>query len=376
MNVPFNVDKFNDLLAAASVDLLLVHTRHNVRYLTGGYYYHFHAVSTRMDRSRYIPFLCIPRGNLEKTFFVCRHEEHDQLRSEELWIPNWVETIRGTRPAAQRLIEAIRAHGLSNVRIAVEMSFIPADVYTALVDAFPDARFSDASPILESLRAVKSDREIEHIRSVYDRTAEAVHEAFTESREGDTTAMIESRVRVAMAKRNLTFLFALISAGPHFSRAPSDRIRWERGQILHIDAGGGDDDYIADICRTGCMGEPPPLAAELHEECQSIIDAVRETIRPDVPVNSVLAMGRLAAERTKHARYCRFVVHGTGMVPHEQPYFSPDERRPLEPGMVISIETDFLHPDTGHLKIEESVVVTGSGCDELGRLSREWYVPS
>ena len=42
--------------------------------------------------------------------------------------------------------------------------------------------------------------------------------------------------------------------------------------------------------------------------------------------------------------------------------------------MILSIETDFVHPEVGHVKIEDAVVVTDTGCEGLGDLGREWHL--
>jgi Xaa-Pro aminopeptidase len=47
---------------------------------------------------------------------------------------------------------------------------------------------------------------------------------------------------------------------------------------------------------------------------------------------------------------------------------------PLEAGMVLSLEMEFLHPDAGHVKIEDMAAVTGSGGELLGPAGREWYL--
>jgi len=44
----------------------------------------------------------------------------------------------------------------------------------------------------------------------------------------------------------------------------------------------------------------------------------------------------------------------------------------LEPGMVVSVETDYLDPEIGHIKLEDSVVVSGAGCEGLGDVHRGW----
>jgi Xaa-Pro aminopeptidase len=49
-----------------------------------------------------------------------------------------------------------------------------------------------------------------------------------------------------------------------------------------------------------------------------------------------------------------------------------DAERPLESGMVISIETTMLHPKRGFIKLEDTVVVTETGCDGFGDSGRNW----
>ncbi len=373
MKIPFDTAKLDRLMAEAGLGLVLAHTRHNVRYLTGGYYYHFHANSTRMGRSQYLAFVGIPRSRVQEAFFVGRAEERGQMEAESLWIPGRIEAVRGTVTAAEGAVKALSRLGLTSGRIGVEMPFLPADAWLALQAALPKMELVDATPLLNELRAVKSDEELAILRTVYAGVAESIQAAFRGSRPGDTTRDIARRVEREMAEREISFLFALVCAGPGFLRAPSSAT-WKPGQVLHIDAGGTRRDYIADICRMGCIGEPGPLAKELHVACLEVQAAARAVIRAGVPCRDILSAGEDAARGYRFGRYARFVVHSIGMVSYEEPEFSPDSRRTLEPGMVLSIETDFLHPEVGHVKIEDAVVVGDTGCEGLGDAGREWQI--
>lgn len=375
MKVPFDAAKLDRLMEEADVSLVLASTRHNVRYLSGGYYYHFHAHSTRMGRSQYLPFVGVPRKRIEDSFIIARAEERGQIESEGLWIPRIVEAVRGTVTAAEGVMTMIRRLGLTSAKIGVEIPFIPADAYLALREAFPDALFVDATPVFDELRAVKSGEELGILRKVYAGVAESIRASFRGSHPGETTRHIAQRVELEMAKRDVSFLFAFVCAGPGFLRAPSSA-KWENGHVLHIDAGGNQRDYIADICRMGCIGEPSALANDLYEACIEVQNHVRDRIRPGVPCRDILAEGEAASRRYNFSSYARFVVHSIGMVPYEQPVFSPETTRVLEKGMVLSIETDFLHPEVGHVKIEDAVAVTEDGCEGLGDLGREWQIIS
>jgi Xaa-Pro aminopeptidase len=53
-------------------------------------------------------------------------------------------------------------------------------------------------------------------------------------------------------------------------------------------------------------------------------------------------------------------------------YTGFDENRPLESGMVISIETTMAHPKRGFVKLEDTVLVTDTGHEALGDGGRGW----
>jgi len=371
--VPFDAKKLNRLMESAGLDLLLACTRHNVRYLTGGYFYHFHANATRMGRTQYLPFVGVPCGRVEDAFYVCRAEERGQIEAAVPWITHRIDAVRGTVPAAESVIKAIQQLGLAEGAIGVELPFLPVDAFLSLQHGLPKARLVDATPVLDELRAVKTPAELAHLRTVYDRVAEAIQAAFAAGKPGITTAEIARCVEREIVRRDMGFLYALVCAGPGTLRAPSSA-RWERGRILHIDAGGEVGDYLADICRMGCLGEPSPLARDLHSACIEVQGRVRQKVRPGVPCRDLLIEGERAVREHRFAPYGKFVAHGIGMVSHEQPDISPANARALDAGMVLSIETEFIHPEVGHVKIEDAVAVTENGCEGLGDLGRDWHV--
>jgi Xaa-Pro dipeptidase len=54
------------------------------------------------------------------------------------------------------------------------------------------------------------------------------------------------------------------------------------------------------------------------------------------------------------------------------PYTAHDADRPLESGMVISIETTLAHPRRGFIKLEDTVAVTDTGWEAFGDRGRGW----
>jgi len=60
---------------------------------------------------------------------------------------------------------------------------------------------------------------------------------------------------------------------------------------------------------------------------------------------------------------------GMGEMP---PFLSPKEERPLEPGMVMALETPLYVRGLGGFQIEECFLVTDSGYDLLTTLPRDF----
>jgi Xaa-Pro aminopeptidase len=79
----------------------------------------------------------------------------------------------------------------------------------------------------------------------------------------------------------------------------------------------------------------------------------------------------------------RFVAHGMGLITHEAPrltdravapYPATHSALPLEPGMVLSIETHIADSGLGFVKLEDTIFVTGDGCEAQGDSRRGWNV--
>jgi Xaa-Pro aminopeptidase len=86
-------------------------------------------------------------------------------------------------------------------------------------------------------------------------------------------------------------------------------------------------------------------------------------------------------KKSKLHNHYEFLAHGMGLVSHEAPrltnsgpvpYDAYDAQRPLETGMVVSVETTLLHPHRGFIKLEDTVVVTANGHEIYGDRARGW----
>lgn len=372
---PFDRAKLQHLMVEAGMDLLLASSRHNVRYLTGGYVYHFHERGQRMGSSQYLAFAGVPRGRIEEAFYIGASGEKMGLEVLPLWISHRDLEAGDVTSSAAVAATMAKSLGAAGGTIGIEMPFLPASALSALQSGLPGATFVDATDLLHELRAIKTDAEIAILREVSDRVATAIQAGFRAGHDGVRTRELAATVEREMGAHGVTFLWAFTNAGPGYLRAPSET-RWQRGRMLHLDCGGEEQDYLADICRMGSLGEPSALGRELTDACLEIQSVVRRQLRAGMTYGEVNAAAEDALQSSSHAKIGRIVAHGIGMVSHEQPMINRPEQaaRTLQNGHILSLETEFLHPEVGHVKIEDTIAITPNGAQGLGDIGRELQV--
>src|SRR5260370_32619625 len=147
--------------------------------------------------------------------------------------------------------------------------------------------------------------------------------------------------------RGLIFEYCLITAGASHNRAPSDHL-WAAGDILSLDSGGNYKGYIGDLCRMAIQGEPDSELEDLLGQVDEAQMAARKPIRPGARGGDIYASAGEVLKRLSRANSLEFVAHWLGLISPEGPrltsqwpvpYPADDPHRPLESGIVISIET-------------------------------------
>jgi Xaa-Pro aminopeptidase len=366
-------------MEAAGIELVLATSKHNVRYLLGDYslfFAHFDAVGV----DRFLPAVGYPRGDSGRAFAIASELETWQHEVSPPWTSTVVDgcqTSAETVREAGRLIDSL---GLAAATTGVEKAFFPAAALDELQRAFPEARFVEASGLLEELRTIKRPDELELLRDASERIVESMVAAVEGARPGTTTSEIAERLRSEEVSRGLDFEYCLITAGSSLNRAPS-QAPWLEGGILSLDSGGNLNGYIGDLCRMAVLGEPEPLHVQLLGEVQAIQDAARSAIRAGVRGAEIYEHALGERNNCRHGKHASFVAHGIGLVTHEAPrltdkgpirYPASHAERPLEPGMVLSVETDLKVPGVGFVKLEDTIAVTDDGYEAYGDGARDW----
>ena len=296
------------------------------------------------------------------------------------WVPQMQTSGHGSLDAIATAVQMIRASGVPAKRIGVETAFLPMDAGKALQDAFPDSEIKDALFTLERLRAVKTPAELAKLRTASDLVTEAMLDVIAHHGPGTTKRQLFEALRVAEVKRGLTFEYCLLASGRSHNRAPSEQ-RWEEGDVLSLDSGGNYQGYIGDLARMAVLGEPDAELKDLLAEIEAVQRAAFAVIKPGAMGGEIYVAAERALKATSQHDNSEFLAHGMGLVSHEAPrltasgpvrYDATDADRPLETGMVVSVETTMKHPRRGFIKLEDTIAVTATGHEMFGEAGRGW----
>ena len=246
-----------------------------------------------------------------------------------------------------------------------------------LARALPHVELVNGSPIVNELRRVKSERELElmtYAASIADRAMAA-----TEGKVRPGVTMVDLHEEIehqlrALGSRAPSFPTHIFSYGQHRhdSQDASGLEQIADGEPVMFDFGAVWEGYCSDFGRTVVAGEPHPEYARCHAVMLAAQEAGRAASVPGALAAEVNAACRGPIEAAGLGEFFRHRMgHGIGVDVHEWPFISEEDTTPLEAGMTFTDEPSIFWDDTLGVRIEDIVVCAEGGGRYLNRHSRE-----
>jgi Xaa-Pro aminopeptidase len=336
-------------MSAAEADALLVTNFHNVTYLTG---------FTGDDSY----LLVTPRGETlitDRRYTIQLEEECPGLELE-------------VRPPGDTMLSAVTAAVMRSKarQLGIEGKSATVSFQRALTKALPKVEHVVNENLVEELRAIKDQHEIEATRVACQqarRAFEAVRAMLTpETTELDVAAELEYRARRFGAKA-LSFA-PIVAVGPRAAlphAAPTSR-RLKDGDFVLIDWGANSGLYMSDLTRVVVTGRISPKLRRIYGIVLKAQLAAINAIRPGVTCEWVDGVARRIIAKSGYGEaFGHGLGHGTGLEIHEAPRFAAGQTTKLRPGMIVTVEPGIYLPDWGGVRIEDDVLVTRTGREVL-----------
>ncbi len=262
------------------------------------------------------------------------------------------------------------------VRLGFERSRISFENYDTLKREAPQIKLVPTPGLVEQLRMVKSAAELGAIKTSVELNSAALEKALEafrpEMTESDLAAEIDYRMRQLGADG--TAFDTIVAAGtrsalPHAH--PTGR-PIGANQLLLIDMGAMVAGYASDMTRTFAVGRIAPQAKRIYRAVLESQLAAIDAVKAGVPASRV---DRAARDVLKRYGFDQFFIHSTGhglgLEIHETPRIGKKEPTRLQAGMAITIEPGVYVEEFGGVRIEDTVVVTETGCAVLTPTKKE-----
>ncbi|KRB20728.1 MULTISPECIES: M24 family metallopeptidase [Mesorhizobium] len=265
--------------------------------------------------------------------------------------------------------------GLARATLGVDLDFIPAADFTAIQALLPHCLFADGSPVLDRLRAIKTQREIDLLQQgiiLSEAGLERLQvDAMAGMRQADLVALY--RKGVAEAAAGLSHPVATAEYVTLGARAKGADARAVAGDPLKCDMVCTVGGYASDMSRNFIFGPPSADQAELHALAER---AFEDGLAALVPGNSLAHVHRVTTEslaRQGLRSYRRgHFGHSVGqsVFSEQWPFIAADSDVVIEAGMVLAFEIPLYIDGLASFNLEDQFLITADGPVAMNRLPR------
>ncbi len=358
------INNLQDMLSEHEIDALLITSTYNIAYLTGILAFSIEEREARIlitkdsaylftdaryvGMARKLPFITLLEINYSNPFSkqinnIIKEEKIKSLGFEE---------------------ESISYKEAADLEENIKVEYVPT------------------IGIIEDLRTIKDNDEIEKIKKACLFTDNAFAYILKELKPGQTETEVKILLENFIRSHGGELAFSTIVAfganaaiPHHLSQA---RYKLQKTDLILIDMGAKVEGYCADMTRTIFIGKPNKTFEKMYtatKEAQEVaIDYLKTHMQEnfDVKKPHILANSHLKALGFSDIPHG--LGHGVGLQVHEEPTLSPFSEQQLSPGMVVTVEPGVYIPDVGGVRIEDTILVTPNGVEILTKSPKELTV--
>ncbi len=271
--------------------------------------------------------------------------------------------------------------------IGVEMDnyWFSAAAFASLQKHLPNARFSDATGLINWQRAIKSSQELDYMR-IAARIVEAMHQRIAEKvepgmRKCDLVAEIYDAGLRGVDGHGGDYP-AIVPLLPSGSDAAAPHLTWddrpmERDEGTFFEIAGCYKRYHCPLSRTVYLGKPPQTFIDAEKAVLEGMDAGIEVARPgntceDIANAFFAVLKRHGISKENRTGY----PIGLSYPPdwgERTMSLRPGDKTELKPGMTFHFMTGLWQQNWG-MEITESIAITENGVECLANVPRKLIV--
>jgi len=264
------------------------------------------------------------------------------------------------------------------VKLGYESRSISHHDFLNLTNNNPNVYLSEIDGVIEKLRSVKDEIEIEYLhracRIADSAMTKLIPQIIPGITEFELSLKLEHYLRDYGSEKipfDVIIGAGLNSALPHHK--PGDTML-AQGDNVVIDMGATVKGYRSDISRTVRIGPPD----DRYEEIYGVVLEAQSFAQSNIAMNMIAAdLDDIARSViTKHG-YGEYFIHGLGhglgLQVHEYPMIIPNSTDLLLEGSVFTLEPGIYIPGWGGIRIEDVVSLTSDGVVSLTSAEKPMY---
>ncbi|MEI3612054.1 M24 family metallopeptidase [Pseudogracilibacillus sp. SO30301A] len=374
--------KTKESMEQQGIDVLLVTDPANMNYLTG-----FDAWSF------YVHQLLIVIAEEEEPIWIGRG-----IDASAAEITTWLDSknilsysddhVQSTvKHPMDFVANIIEEKGLSNKTIAAEYDayYFTAKNYIQLTKQLPNAKFVDGTSLINWIRIIKSDKEIELIKRAATIVTETMYKGIERINAGVRECDVVADILHTQISGTEEFggdYTSIVPLLPSGEKTSACHLTWtdekyKKGEPVILELAGCHKRYHSPLARTLVIGKPTSEMEELADVAIEGIEEALAAVKPGATCEEVELAWRKSIEKRGFEKESR-IGYSTGL------NYPPDwgehtaslrsgDKTVLQPNMVFHMIPG-IWLDTYGIEISETFRVTDSGVEVLANVDRKLFI--
>lgn len=359
-------------MEARGLDALMLVSPHNVNYLSG------------MDTENWFDFQCLLVPLDDDPVLVIL--DFELARWENSSVVDDVRAYTGSDDPLEATLDVARALGLAQKAVGLEQRAGITAAQFETLRAGLGGRVEDPFGVVEDVRLVKSEPELEYMRRAAALTDAGVAAAYEVIADGVTDREVAAAVTSTLygGGSDTVCWGPIVAAGYRSGSAHSGFAghRIARGETVFLELTGEVSRYTAPLMRTAVVGEPSDELQTIEAAVKATVDAILGAARPGALAADV---AKVAVEAVRPALELDMVFHfnfgypvGLGYPPSWIEslgfFLQTSNDRPLEAGMTFHLPISLRRYGAFACNLSHTILVGEERTEALTRSAAELRV--
>jgi Xaa-Pro aminopeptidase len=267
---------------------------------------------------------------------------------------------------AEKAVEELK--GYKGARIGfVGTSFISAAFYNYMTKHLTSAKFTDATDMVDNIKAIKSDEEIDLLRKTSALQDAAFQYILTRVRPGRTENEVYNDCAnkcKEMGTTQVNIMGSSAQPGKPAGLVPpsfGDKVIEEGDQFTILIETNGPGGVWTELQRTICFGKVTPELEEQFELCRELQKVTLDLLKPGVESKTIWDANNAFLRSKGYPEELRIYAHGMGYDMVERPGINHEETMKIQARMNMAVHPSVVSEKAFGMLCENYIVTETGG---------------